>query len=90
MARRIERSDAFYDSLVFLDDSPETVKVVEALVHRATSQPENAPELPGYSLRAIRSRSWGRYPALRLIYSFDDWAVHLRYVERWDELSEER
>ena len=78
--------DAFHDSIAALGDSPEAASVVKALVLRATSQPENAPMLPGLRMRAIRSRSYGAYPALRLFYWFDDDAIHLLYVEPYDEL----
>jgi len=42
--------------------------------------------LPGSRIRALRSHSYGRYPALRLFYSFDEEAVYLLYVEPYDEL----
>ena len=87
VAWRIEAADAFYDSLAALDDTAETAKVVEALVHRATSRPASAPELRGLKVRAVRSRSWGAYPALRLFYTFDGEAVRLLSVEPWDELN---
>jgi len=84
--RRIDTSDAFYDSFAALVHTPETLKVVQTLVHHATRHPERAPELPGFTVRAISSRSWGAFPALRLFYWYDDEAVHLLAVEPWDEL----
>ena len=85
MVRRVEIADTFYDSYILLDDSPETLEVVDALVHRAASHPEHAEILSGET-RAIRSRSCGPYRALRLFYSFDGMVVRLLSIEPWDEL----
>lgn len=86
LTRRIVTVDAFPRSLEALGSAPETASVVKALVLRATSQPENAPMLRQSRIRAVRSHSYGRYPALRLFYWFDAEAVYLLYVEPYDEL----
>lgn len=87
MILRIVLTDAFHASVAGLDDTPEIAEVIKALMLRAAKYPENAAMLPGTKIRAIRSRTYGAYPALRLFYTVDDAeTVRLLHVESYDEL----
>lgn len=69
-----------------LDDSPETRAVVKRLIGRARNWPEGAPEIDDIGARVLRSRPWGDYPAIRLLYGLEDGVVFLYHIEKYDPL----
>jgi hypothetical protein len=86
LRRRIVRTALFEDCLSTLEDSPETRAVVQRLIERARTWPEGAPEIADIGARVLRSRPWGRYPAIRLLYGFEDGIIFLYHIENYDPL----
>lgn len=86
LRRRVIASDPYMESLAKLEDSQENVSVLAALLLRAANYPEMTPTLPDSEIRILKARRYGPYPPLRLFYWLDEEAVHLLYVEHYDEL----
>lgn len=86
VARAVLTMDGFDASVAAVGDTVESRRVIRALVRCALRHPEQAPPIPGTSARILRSRSYGPYPPLRLLYRFSDGTVYLYLVEPYDEL----
>lgn len=84
--RRIIKTDEFERGVATLG-SPAAQALAHALAERIAVKPELAPQVAGLPMRALRSRGYGEYPALRLFYTFDEQTLYLLTVERYDELS---
>jgi hypothetical protein len=89
VSRRIVTVPGFDLSVAGLGGSAEVREVVKALIARAERYPENAPRLPGLEARVVKSRSYGDYPALRLLYRVDEETIYLYEVASYDELSDD-
>ena len=69
-----------------LGDAPEVRTVVDALETAAARRPNANPIVPGTIVHVIRAGRYGQFPALRLYYSVAGAAVHLLWIERYDEM----
>lgn len=69
-----------------LGDDPEVRTVVAVLETAAARRPHANPIVPGTLVHVVRAGSHGRFPALRLYYSVAGTAVHLLWIERYDEM----
>ena len=68
--------------------SPETRELLHALLRRVERQPENAPTLPGQGTRVLKTRTYGSYPAVRLLYMAVGQTIYLFDVGFYDELND--
>jgi hypothetical protein len=84
--RRIIADAAFQRALRRLSDGRADA-VVRHLARRLAESPERGTPVPGTDVYLLRTRTHGSYPALRLFYTFDVYAVYLLNVERYDELT---
>lgn len=69
-----------------LGEDPEVWTVVAALESAAARRPHANPTIPGTIVHVVRAARYGRFPALRLYYSVAGAAVHLLWIERYDEM----
>lgn len=69
-----------------LGDAPEVRTVVAALETAAARRPHANPVVPGTIVHVVRAGRYGQFPALRLYYSVAGAAVHLLWIERYDEM----
>ena len=81
MRRRVIAEDRFYDSLVALDDSEETMQAVKALLMRVADHPERGPSFPGLELRMLKTGGFSGFTPLRLFYWIDDENIYLLQIE---------
>lgn len=86
--RRVIAVTGFLESADALGGTPEVSLVIDALIKRAVSRPEAGAVIPGFKARMIKSRSYGIYPALRLIYALENDVVSLYDVSTYDELAD--
>lgn len=86
MARRIVTLAEFEECVTGLG-SPATARLVRALAHSIAENPTRAPRLDRLNVHVLRTRSDANHPALRIFYAFDEYAVYLLHVDRYDELS---
>lgn len=85
MPRRIVTFDDFDRAAAELA-VPAADRMLSALIQSIAADPYRFPTLAGLTVRVLRSRSYGPYPALRIFYTFDEEAVYLLHVEMYDEL----
>lgn len=88
MSRRIVTAPGFDLSVAALGDTAEVRQIVKALIARAERQPENAPKLAGLEARVVKSRSYGTYPAIRMLYRVEGDTIYLYEVAFYDELTD--
>jgi hypothetical protein len=69
-----------------LGDAPETQTVAAALESSAAQRPYTGASIPGTIVRIVHARRYGDFPALRLYYSIGGGAVHLLWIEHYDEM----
>jgi hypothetical protein len=61
--------------------------LVRQLARRLAEQPQCGTRVSATDVHQLLTRSHAGYPALRLFYTFDAYAVYLLHVERYDELT---
>ncbi len=61
--------------------------LVRQLARRIAEQPLCGTQVSATDVYILLTRSHAGYPALRLFYTFDAYAVYLLHVERYDELT---
>lgn len=86
MSWRIVMVPGFEASIAALGDSPEVSQVVKVLLAQAVNHPYRAPRLDGYEARILKSRSYGNYPALRLLYRVERDVIYLYEIGPHPEL----
>ena len=87
LPRRLVADDDFETAVDALG-SPEAKRIAHALVRSIGDDPErHTTAFSDLTVRVLRSRALGEYPALRIFYSFDASAVYLLHVELYDELA---
>jgi hypothetical protein len=69
-----------------LGDTPETRRIADALEASVAERPDAGVVIPGTIVRVLHSRRYGAFPALRLYYSVAEGAVHLLWIEHYDEM----
>ncbi|HEX6097323.1 MAG TPA: hypothetical protein VF432_13420 [Thermoanaerobaculia bacterium] len=87
--RRIIRSEEFVEASRGLACA-ETERMVEQLAELLAARPHWAPAIAGSTLRILHTGPYGKFPALRLCYRFDEETLHLLLVEVYDPLRPER
>jgi hypothetical protein len=87
--RRVIAVPEFETYVAALGDSPEVRELVKAMISFVERQPFNAPEIPGLTARVIKSRSYGKYPSLKLVYRVEDDVIYLYSIAPYDELAGE-
>jgi hypothetical protein len=83
---RIVEVPGFVESVAALGDSPDVSEVVRAMIRRATDHPFASPKIAGLEARVVRSRSFDRCPALRLLYRVEGDVVYLYFIRQYSEL----
>ncbi len=76
----------YHHSRAALGDNNRTARIAAALEHSAASHPYAADACPGTIVRVLHAPRYDDYPALRLYYSIDDFAIRLLRIEHYDEL----
>jgi len=84
--KRIVRTDAFDESVAALSDSRETTLVLAMMIGRARRWPHAGELIPGTAARVIRSRPYGTFPAIRLIYRAAGDIIYLYRADHYDVL----
>lgn len=85
MGYRVDYTDAYYDSYLELDNSPETLGVLSALLYEVEFFPENEPALTGMFMRVLKITDDDSGMGLRLYYWIDEEGVHLVHIEPYNE-----
>lgn len=86
MSVRIVSMPGFDVSVAALGDTAEVRAVVRALIGHVSRSPYDVPKVPGREVRVIKSRSYGPYPAIRLLYRVVQDTVYLYEAGFYDEL----
>jgi hypothetical protein len=84
---RVEYTDAYYDSVSMLDDSPETRRAQDFLLYEATNYPERNLPLTNMFMRVVKTDGRGGFRPLRLCYFIEDGCVYIMHIEPHDELA---
>jgi hypothetical protein len=77
---------SFHESRSRLDCSDETGQPARALLLRAINRPEQGSRVAGYRIWEMKTRRFGPFVPLRLLYSFNDTTVYLLWLEVHEEL----
>lgn len=78
----------YHRSRAALGDAPETHTIAAALEASAARRPDSGMVVPGTIVRVLHASRYGDFPALRLYYSVAGTAVHLLWIEHYDEMEE--